>query len=385
MFRLIFKAVLTIRAISQVFISMDVLRFIEGKRKMTTPKINEIEKRARELWHIDRARNGDPSFDIEPEIEELKESGFWNVAVSELMMSISRKTEEFKEYAEQTENLQIKELTEFLDINEILKSGCYVSGTSGHGKSDLLMYISDLLMQNNVIVIVIDSSQDWSLRSSIPKVQTITNTWIDQILEDSSIMDISFLTIQERQTYVENFCRILYEQQAKTPKHLRKQFFIVFEESHVYLTEAMLRSKKFQNITRLLTEGRNYNVRFACITQFASLISKVAMKFMRMRFFGYADEPNDLKFISGFLGSKYVKLLRNLEHGSFIAYFSGKLCVVNIEPYRNSNTTKTWITIPESTLEPIQLPKQTTDTAKAITSLIIAGLWFIAIILGIPK
>jgi hypothetical protein len=77
---------------------------------------------------------------------------------------------------------------------------------------------------------------------------------------------------------------------------------------------------------------------------------------MRLRFFGYADEPNDLKFISGFLGSEHVKRLRKLEHGSFIHYASGKLSLVNIESYE-SQIVKTEVrpSVPQAiSLDPIK-------------------------------
>ncbi|MEM3443192.1 MAG: hypothetical protein QXM86_04990, partial [Candidatus Bathyarchaeia archaeon] len=108
------------------------------------------------------------------------------------------------------------------------------------------------------------------------------------------------------------------------------------------------------------------------------LIDKNAMRYMRLRFFGYSDEPNDVKFISGFLGSEYVKELRNLDHGSFVAYSSGKLSLVHIEPY-SSNTSK--INIPQF-IEPIQqLPKQT--DVKATLDFLTFLMWFCAVLYAI--
>lgn len=346
------------------------------------PKKNEVLARARELYAEDCYRNGCPELaNVNPEPSELAESGFVTVARSELMRNSESKN---AEWLKASEDLEAKELAEVFDLNETLASGVYISGTSGHGKSDLAMYLSDLLKEHGVIVIVIDSSQDWQDRSAISHVQTVFNPNQISIPEQSLIMDISLLGIGERQTFAENLCKELYEYQAKTPKHLRKEFFVVFEESHVYLTEWMLRSKKAQNIVRLLTEGRNYGIRFMCITQFASLISKVAIKFMRLRFFGYADEPNDLKFISGFLGSEHVKRLRSLEHGSFIHYASGRLSLVNIEPYDN-NTFKTRIEVPKLTVLPIPEPIQSNQSVgialAKFVMLAFFGILFLKVIL----
>jgi hypothetical protein len=346
-----------------------------------TPTKEEIERKARELYADHCYRTNTPQLaDITPELSELKENGFVSLAISELMTSEKKK---YAEYMNDSGDLEVKELAEVLDLNEILASGVYCSGTSGHGKSDLMMYVSDILREHDVIIIAVDSSQDWQNRSSIPYVQTVQNPYQVNIPENSLIMDISLLSIAERQTFAENLCRLLYEHQAKTPKHLRKQYFIIFEESHVYLNEGTLRSKKFQNITRLVTEGRNFNVRFACVTQFASLISKVTMKFMRLRFFGYADEPNDLRFISGFLGSEHVKQLRNLEHGSFIHYNSGRLSLVNIEPYASS-TEKVQLITPQPNIEPIQQKANSDGVIDILKFITCAGIVLYAI-LSMPK
>jgi len=343
---------------------------------MTTPTRAEVYEKAKQLYVEHCYRSGTPELaDVNPEPSELVENGFYASALSSLMTSEKKK---YAEYMNNSENVEVKELAEVFDLNEILASGVYCSGTSGHGKTDLLMYLADMLKEHGVIVVVIDSSQDWQNRSSIPYFQTVQNPYQKiSIPQDSLIFDISFLNIEDRKAFAENLCRLLYESQAETPKQLRRQYFLIFEEAHVYLNEGTLRSKKFQNITRLLTEGRNYNVRFACVTQFASLISKMVMKFMRIRCFGYADEPNDLKFISGFLGSEHVKQLRNLEHGSFIAYSSGKLSVVHVEPYE-SQTPKTQI----SAKIPEPIPIEPKQHSRAAISFVSFMLWFFAMIMA---
>ena len=56
---------------------------------MTTPTRTEIEQYARAQWHQDRVRRGDPSFNIEPEIEEF-------TLQFELKEFLGKKYEDFK-------------------------------------------------------------------------------------------------------------------------------------------------------------------------------------------------------------------------------------------------------------------------------------------------
>jgi hypothetical protein len=96
-----------------------------------------------------------------PEPEELAESGYPWQARNELM----RNSDEYKDYLlrELNENKKEEETPQPLecDIEEAMKTGIYISGTTGTGKSDIGMYITEMMMSNSIIVFVVDGSQDW--------------------------------------------------------------------------------------------------------------------------------------------------------------------------------------------------------------------------------
>ena len=46
------------------------------------------------------------------------------------------------------------------DADEAMKSGVYISGTTGTGKSDIAMYQAEELMKEGIIIIVFDPTQD---------------------------------------------------------------------------------------------------------------------------------------------------------------------------------------------------------------------------------
>jgi len=80
----------------------------------------------------------------------------------------------------------------------------------------------------------------------------------------------------------------------------RKQFFLMFEEGSSYFREGFMRSKRFGNTSMLMSEGRNYGVRFMVITQFFASIDKIAIRYMRQRYFGSTNEPRDVEYITKF-------------------------------------------------------------------------------------
>lgn len=337
---------------------------------MTTPRKAEIIQKAKEMWFDDQIRQGfQPT--TSPELSELRESGYVSMAKSTLMQDQYRHEIENRDYVAEIDGFEF-------NLNEALKSGIYICGTTGTGKTDLAMYTAQELMKHDVLVIVFDGSQDWQNRSSIPRFQTLTNSFINEIPQTSLIYDISKLSIRKRQKLIETFSQQIYQYQAETPKQDRKQYFLIFEESENYFPQGCMRARRFENTSMLMSEGRNYKVRFCCITQFSAMIDKQAMRYMKQRYFGYTDEFNDVQYLKAFLGNESQEL-KKLDAGTFLYYHAGTVKKIDIEPF-NANIRKTEIKIPESKLVQIlEKPKQT-DDFKAITYLIGCLLWLIGLI-----
>lgn len=302
---------------------------------MTTPKKAEIVEKAKELFIANEWRNGNTN-PTNPEYSELLEGGWIAEAQSILMQNEATRYEEYM-------HNETVELTEFhVDIIEALKSGVYVSGTTGTGKSDVAMYIVERLMKEGITVFVFDPSQDWRDRSSVPHCVTVYDH-LDLTLGDrehSTVFDISRLTIPDQKRLVEWFCKTIFEHQARILSQDRKQYFVIFEEAHTYLPQGCMKAKAYQNTVRLLTQGRNYKVRMGIITQFASMVDKNAMRYMKQRYFGSTDEPNDVSYIRTFLNQN-ADTLKTLDAGQFLYYHSGKITKIAVEPYQSNSKPKT--------------------------------------------
>ena len=339
---------------------------------MTTPKTSEIEKRARELWHIDRARNGDPSFDIEPEISELKESGFWNVAISELMTSIERKNEQYIN-TEFPEDFSV-------DLDLLFDSGGLVLGSKHTGKSDIAMMIAQRCIEKGSVVVCFDPSQDWQNRSNIEqylKVEPYSNL---DVPSESIIYDLSLCSPQESIAIVEKFSKNLFEWQAQAKKP--KQYLLILEEAHTYFYQGCMRSKKLMNAIRLVSVGRNVKIGTLLISQFASVLDKYLIKNNTSQIWlGYSKEPNDIRYLRQIIGDS-VSELPKLRDGEFLYVTRDGTQKIAIQPFENTTHKRE---IFAKILELTPIPQTSTTDIKAITSLIIAAMWFIAIILGIPK
>jgi len=317
---------------------------------MTTPTRTEIEQYARELWHRDRARSGDPSFDINPELGELSENGYLSVARSELMRDTARNvSEEWKGY---NENLEAVVDFQF-DRAEAMRTTTFVSGSRGVGKSDVCMRIAEQLQNEGITIISFDPSMDWLKRSSIQQYFTVKPYFDCPIPDTSTIFDISRLTPNQAQQHVEQFSKKLFEFQLDNSA---KRFYLIFEEAQIYFPLNSLRSLRRQNSMRVLTVGRNVNVSMCAISQFPSLIDKELIKNCGQVWIGYTSEFNTLKYWKGILGKRTEKL-KGLQNGEFIYYCRNKIGLTEIEPYDNT-TFKTEIPQPSILPEPIKGKEQ---------------------------
>lgn len=300
---------------------------------MTTPNRQQIIERAKQLWHSDRAKRGDPSYDIEPELSELREEGFISAAQSELMMDENKAA--IEEYFADEDQLSAEPFA--IDLDEAMKTGIAVTGTSASGKTNLGFVIADLLMKHGVIVFVVDPSQAWMRNSNVPNVVTVrwnsSVTWKEQ----STILDVSRLTVLQQKEFVEKFCKTMFN--ARVDSNYRPQTFIFFEEAHLFFPEGSMRSKKYQEALRIVTVGRNYNIRFGLITQWCALIDKTVLKFPRQKWFGYTDEKNDKKYLRNFIG-KRVDKLESLKVGEFVHDYGKTTKKVQVPLFKSDSTPK---------------------------------------------
>lgn len=217
------------------------------------------------------------------------------------------------------------------DTKEAMKSGTFVCGMTGSGKSDLTMRFAETMMAEGVLVYVFDPAQAWQKQSGVPNLCTIrdpTNIWLPA---ESTIFDISMMTILDQQDFVENFCRELFMNRATFDND--PLTWLVFEEAQLYLPQGALRAKAFQELVRLVSVGRNYNIKFCLVTPFASQVDKYVIKLCGQRYIGYTCEPNDIKYLKGYLEER-VDELKKLNAGQFFCEARGEKTLIYSEEYR---------------------------------------------------
>jgi len=338
---------------------------------MTTPKKELIVERAKEIWFNEQWQNGNHT-KINPTESELKECGAFSQAVSELMRDqhISEIESQFIDFPQDFN----------VDLKELYESNGLVLGSRHTGKSDIAMMTCERAMKGNAIVVVFDPSLDWIQRSPITqyiKVEPYTNL---EVPNESIIYDLSLCSPLKAQKIVEDFNEKLFESQVQATD--RKQYLVIFEESHSYFFQGVMRAKRMQNSVKLLSVGRNVDIAVLLISQFPSMIDKFCVKHaMSQSWYGFTREPNDLKYLKLILGETSDQLPK-LNDGEFLYLTRSGLSKIQIEPYKN-NIAKMEIKPKrlKPMIEPIKKPKQTKDSQALFSFL--AMLIYAVVILAV--
>jgi len=166
-----------------------------------------------------------------------------------------------------------------------MANGVFISGTSGSGKTNLAFHFAEKLMQQDINVFVLDPSQAWE-NSSIPTILRVPQPTQPMRIgwkAEPIVFDISLLYVKDQRRFTEQFCQAVF---TAAVNGFNPKTFIWFEDAQIYVPNHALISNKNQETLRLITTGRNYNIRFGLITQFPSMVDKTCVKMCKQRYFG---------------------------------------------------------------------------------------------------
>jgi len=210
---------------------------------------------------------------------------------------------------------------------EAMQTGVFICGSPRSGKSNLAFCIADELMKHGVLVYVFDPSQIWVRESGIPSVISVTEETLKaafiEIPRESTIFDISLLKMSKQVEFVEKLSGHIFTERARS-KSYRPSTFLIFEEAQLYIPAGKLSIGAAEELMRIITMGRNYNIRYCLLTQFPSMVDKMAIKSCRQRYFGFCSEMEEQENLRTQIGDS-AKELETLETGEFFYYTNGEI------------------------------------------------------------
>jgi len=301
-----------------------------------TPTKSEILAKAVQLWKEDRFKKGQP-YELNPEIEELKEEGFTNQAQSELMRdSASHEVSEWKGYIQQIENVENLDKNEGLplDIAECQKSNLLVSGCNQQGKSLTAIQICNILINHDWQCVIFDNSGVWKYKSNI-QTYNVSEEISDYLLStsESAIFDISLLTSELQKSFVETVLRNIWNVRIKL--QLSTWLLLVFEEFQLYAKN--IRGSLSQNLLRIMTVGANQKLRCLGITCDLALIDPSFIRLCQQRYhFKLGNEPNANRRFKSYYGEDWLKEALRLDVGECVYVNKDKLSLAKIPLFKKA-------------------------------------------------
>ena len=315
---------------------------------MTTPTRNEIIQKAtedymKENWKISTNN---------PEVDELKEGGFYNAAKDELMRSVGNEAQIYlEELANQagfdlvkTKNndhiekydcdLTYKFNLPF-NIEEAKKSNILVSGTNCTGKSRLSCYIASILQTLNWKIVVFDPCGVYQKISDIPFFYTVTKhknydtenkVWLFPFPKISMIFDMSLLKPCDQKKFTDAVLDKLWTRQVKNGS---QWILIILEESQMFMQN--IRGSISQSILRICSAGRNHKIRMLAVTPDLALLDTAYIRLSQQRYHGkLAIEENSKRKFRAYYGGDWCRVATELDLGYFVYMLKNKLKIVNL-------------------------------------------------------
>jgi len=311
-----------------------------------TPNKSEIEAKAVEDFFKDQYQKGFKT-SITPEASELKESGYWNEAKDSLMRN---EEGQFLDYIEKVANengyelTKSKEATQYCQdlepypISLIMKEGCFCVGGRGSGKSNLLKLLTREALRIGVKVKVIDSTLTWK-NFGLPVVKIRRKGSVRCSL--NQVYDVSRLSVLEIRSFVkEMMTRDFEEGIALTDIGHKIPLLYVIEESQNVILPNSLRTLKFQEVSRFVTQGRNFHLSYLCSTQRLASTDTSLVEISGVKYWFKLEGQNNLAKARAWLPKFTVFRLRDLEVGQCYLQVGSKIRLLRLPKFGICNKAK---------------------------------------------
>jgi len=188
-------------------------------------------------------------------------------------------------------------------IQRILDECCFISGGRKSGKTNLGILLVDQLLRNGVQVKIIDSSRQWLKRSSVPTyikvvsarassyglfaIWDLPNVW-------DCIYDCSRLTTRQLREFVSGMMQNDFQESVILDEQgVKVKACYVLEECQNLIPNSALRSYSFQEISRFVTQGRNFGLSYIALTQRLASVDSNLVEISGLKYFGKTEGDNN--------------------------------------------------------------------------------------------
>jgi len=257
-------------------------------------------------------------------------------------------------------------------IETILDECCFIAGGRKSGKTNLGILLVDQLLKNDVQVKVIDSSRQWLKRSSLPhyiKVQLSRNSryglfaiW-DLPNVWNAVYDCSRLTTSELREFVQGMMQNDFREAVILDEQgVEVRACYILEECQNLIPNSALRSYSFQEISRFVSQGRNFGLSYIALTQRLASVDSNLVEISGLKYFGKTEGDNNRRKAKAWLPKEYLNKARDLKTGEFLQQYGSKITLEKVPLFQDLRKPQLYIEPPK--------PKKPTLVQRIIKSII---------------
>jgi len=242
-------------------------------------------------------------------------------------------------------------------VETILDECCFISGGRKSGKTNLGILLVDQLLKNGVQVKVIDSSRQWLKRSSVPyyikvalarvssyglfAIWDLPNLW-------NCIYDCSRLTTARMREFVQGMMEHDFQEAViLDEQRVQVKACYVLEECQNLIPNSALRSNSFQEISRFVTQGRNFGLSYIALTQRLASVDSNLVEISGLKYFGKTEGDNNRRKAKAWLPKEYLNKARDLKTGEFLRQYGSKIVLEKVPLFQSSTKPQLYVEPPK--------------------------------------
>jgi len=225
-------------------------------------------------------------------------------------------------------------------VETILNECCFISGGRRSGKTNLGILLVDQLLKNDVQVKVVDSSRQWLKRSSVPyyvkvasprvssyglfAIWNLPNVW-------NAVYDCSRLTTPELREFVQGMMQNDFQEAVFLDEQgVQVKVCYILEECQNLIPNSALRSYSFQEISRFVTQGRNFGLSYIALTQRLASVDSNLVEISGLKYFGKTEGDNNRRKAKAWLSKEHLEKAKDLRTGEFIFQYGSKITLEKV-------------------------------------------------------
>lgn len=213
------------------------------------------------------------------------------------------------------------------------------------------------MLNSNVQVKVIDSSRQWLKRSSVPyyvkvasarassyglfAIWDLPNVW-------NCVYDCSRLTTVQMREFVQGMMEHDFQEAVVLDEQrVSVKACYVLEECQNLIPNSALRSYSFQEISRFVTQGRNFGLSYIALTQRLASVDSNLVEISGLKYFGKTEGDNNRRKAKAWLPKQYPNKAKDLKTGEFFRQYGSKITLEKAPLFKSLRKPELYVEPPE--------------------------------------